>query len=262
MKADLSAIYIAPTPEPYLEHLTALGYTLPDRAAERLRSLVRALTADGRSPVRIVDLCASYAIVPALLAEGETMASLRARWSRIGDLGARPAGEPVDVHVVDSSAPAMAFAADSGLCDRATCADLRASTLPPALEDDLQHMDLCTVIGGLGYIGPAVFERVLESTAERARRPLFFFGIYRVYWPAALVSLFEARGYATVRVGDDFPGARDFVDADERAAAVAAARAAGLDPAGLEADGAYAGRLFMAVPRSEADRWRAWVAAS
>ncbi|KNB54204.1 hypothetical protein AC230_02915 [Streptomyces caatingaensis] len=256
-------IYDRPDPRAYFTRLAPLEYRIPHHAQPVFRAAVADLARrrPGR-PVTVVDLCCSYGINAALLNHDVTLDELYDRYTGPATAGlsraelaasdrefyaSRRRPEAVPVVGVDVSARAVAYAVDAGLLDAGFAENLEAAPAGPALAAALAPADLVTVTGGLSYIGPRTFDAVVAPSGGRVR--VVAFAVRPVdYRPVA--EALARHGLVTTASGRTYPQRR-FTGPEERRVVLERVRAAGLDPAGREAEGHYHAALYVSRPSAE-----------
>jgi hypothetical protein len=258
-KADFTGIYTAPDPRPYFAALAPLGYQVPEHATPLVRAEVDAPGRDTRART-VLDLCCSYGINAALLRTSVQLAELGARYTGPAlaplspdALAAADAAffraheERPDVRVLglDASAPAVGYATAARLLDRGFAEDLEREDPSPELAAALPTVGTVVCTGGVGYIGPTTFTRLLTHLPSDVRLVVY---VLRVFAYDDIEAVLAGHGLVTRRL----PGTvrqRRFVDATEQAAAVADVRARGLDPAGTESAGWFHADCFVSRPQ-------------
>jgi hypothetical protein len=249
-KADFSAIYTRPDPRAYYRALEPLGYQVPAHALPVVEEVL-----DGRP---VLDLCCSYGTNAALLRTSVDLAGLTARYTDPALAGLSPA-ELADADAayfagrrrrdvrmlgVDASEPAVTYAGRAGLLDAAFAEDLESADPSPALAAALAGVGTIVCTGGVGYVGPATFTRLLAHAPADVRLVVF---VLRVFAYDAIAEVVAAHGLKT----EKRPGTvlqRRFADAAEQAGAVADVTARGLDPEGREAAGWFHAECFVSTP--------------
>jgi len=250
-KADFSAIYSGPDPRAYYRALQPLDYQVPAHALPVVEGVL-----DGRP---VLDLCCSYGTNAALLRTSVDLAGLTARYTdpaladlspvELADADAAffAAHRRRDVRMLglDASGPAVTYAGRAGLLDAAFAEDLETGDPSPALAAALADVGTIVCTGGVGYVGPATFTRLLAHVPPDVRLVVF---VLRVFAYDAIAEVVAAHGLTTQKR----PGTvrqRRFADTAEQAAAVADVAARGLDPEGREAAGWFHAECFVSIPR-------------
>lgn len=256
-KADFTSIYTAPDPRPYFSTLGPLGYQVPRHAEPVVEAVL-----DVRPGATVLDVCCSYGINAALLRGTVGYDDLVARHTdpaRAGLPSAQVVADdaafhaahrhPAGPHVVglDASAPAVGYGTATGLLDAGFAEDLETRDPSPALTAALAGVDVVMCTGGIGYVGPATFRRLLDAAARPERMFVVAF-VLRVFDYAPVVDVLDGFGLVTDRIPAAACRQRRFADADERAAACRDVAARGLDPTGYEAAGWYHADCFVTRP--------------
>lgn len=257
-KADFGRLYTEPDPRLYFRTLVPLGYQVPRHA------LPIARTAHARSGGAVLDVCCSYGINGALLRYAVGFDSLARRYadSRLSELSTselvaedrdffadrkRP-GSP-SVVGLDTSAPAIEYAMRVGTLTAGWAEDLESAAPSADLVEGMASVGLVLCTGGVGYIGPATFSRLLEA-APAPERLWFVVFVLRVFSYRSIASLLAEYGLVTERVPGSSVRQRRFVDAEEQSAAEQDVRSLGLEPAGKESTGWYYADCYLSRPRT------------
>lgn len=259
-KADFTDIYTQPDPRAYFRTLRPLGYQIPQRAMPVVDAMLAASARDGR-PRPVLDVCCSYGINAALLRFAVDLDEVGARCTDparaaldaddvIADdaafYAARP-GRDLRVYGLDLSTPAIDYSVAAGLHTDGWAENLEADDPSPALAAGLREVGLVVCTGGVGYIGPRTFDRIVAAVDDPADLWLAVF-VLRVFDYGEIAAALDGYGLVTEQLpGVTFPQRR-FADEGEAAAAVADVRARGLDPSGKEADGWYHADCFLTRP--------------
>lgn len=274
-KHDFDDVYDAGDPRAYVRALAPLDYRIPQHAHGVFCELAEARRlAAGGDAVTVTDLCCSYGINAALLKHTCTLEDLYQRYCSekfealsSDELAACDAGfyaerrRPSAPRVVglDLAANAVSYALRAGLLDAGYSENLEEAEPSAALQRDLAGTDLVTVTGGVGYIGPSTFDRVLTHVASD-----------RIPWVAAFVlrwvdyepvaETLARHGLVTERLsGRTFPQRR-FADDSERDFVLSTLADLGIDPDGKEAGGEHHTYFYLSrTPREAAqvpvDHW-------
>ncbi|MGA4843437.1 hypothetical protein [Streptomyces sp. G45] len=258
-KTRFDDIYDRPDPRAYFRRLAPYAYEIPHHAQGVFR---RALAARERGgPVTVLDLCCGYGVNAALLNHDVTLDELYAHYTS-EEADALTPGELVDrdkefyaarrrpgaarIIGVDSAPHATAYALAVGLLDEAYAENLERAAPSPALARALAGVGLIIVTGGISYVSHRTFDALLEQV----RLPLWVdaFVLRTVPYDRIAQSL-AAHGLVTTTDPGRLYPQRLFTGPDEQRDAVERVRAAGDDPAGLEAGGRYYTRLYESRPR-------------
>jgi SAM-dependent methyltransferase len=184
-KTDFNDTYDRLTPEAYYCTLRGLDYRLPELARPLIKRCLEAIRRiRDRSPMRVIDLCCGYGVNAALLNHKVDMDDLYDRYAKAAHTGLpaetvierdrrlfalrRHSPMEADVIGVDVAANALSYARDAGLLSEALPLNLERDNPDAKTRALFRTADLVTVTGGLSYIGPASFERLLDCfPAER-----------------------------------------------------------------------------------------------
>jgi SAM-dependent methyltransferase len=261
-KASFDDVYTQPDPRPYFAALRGLAYQLPQLAKPYFATLVAEhRAARGGSPPTVLDLGCSYGVNAVLYRCDVTMDELYAHYTgpqaqhldrdgllardrallrdRAADSGVRFVG-------LDTSAPALRYARAAGFLDDAVAADLERDPPDGDQSARLATADLVVSTGCLGYATETTVARLAGLPA--ARRPWMAHFVLRMFSYAPVAESLAALGYETVGVPGVFRQRR-FASAEERDRILAALRAAGVDPSGVETEGWLCAELHLSLPR-------------
>ncbi len=178
-KANFNDTYDRLTPEAYYRTLRGLDYRLPELARPLIKRCLEALRRiRGRNRIRVIDLCCGYGVNAALLNHNVDMDDLYDRYTDGAHAGLptetvierdrrlfalrRHSPMEADVIGVDVAANALTYARDTGLLTEALPLNLERENPDTKTRALFRAADMVTVTGGLSYIGPASFERVLD----------------------------------------------------------------------------------------------------
>ncbi|GAA2566284.1 hypothetical protein [Pseudonocardia hydrocarbonoxydans] len=252
-KADFSDVYGRRDPRGYFRTLIPLGYQVPQRARPVVESVLE------EHPGTVLDVCCSYGINAALLrhdvdldelgahAVAATRAELTPEQVIAEDtawFAARRRPSPPRVLGLDVSGPAIDYAVATGLMAAGWAEDLEAGDPSGSLVDGLAEVSLVLCTGGVGYVGPATFDRILTH-APNAWVLAF---VLRVFPYDDVARALAGHGLVTEKLPGTHPQRR-FADTAEAEAAVHDVRLLGLDPAGREADGWFHAEAYLSRPR-------------
>lgn len=254
-KTDFSTIYAQPDPRAYFRALRPLGYQIPQHARPVVESVL------GRHPGAVLDVCCSYGINAALLRFEVDLASLGARAADPARAGvspddvvaadaelfsALPRRADRQVFGLDASKPAVDYAVSTGLLAAGWAENLEEADPSPSLVAALGGVSLVLCTGGVGYVGPATFERLVAHAPDAW--VLAF--VLRVFPYDDVAAALADHGLVTEKLPGTFPQRR-FADSAEAAAALHDVTARGLDPAGREADGWFHAEAYLSRPARE-----------
>jgi hypothetical protein len=261
-KADFGGIYGSADPRGYYRALMPLGYQIPQRARPVFERLLACSAARAGQRRTILDVCCSYGINAALLRCELDLAALGERYldpqldtlSPAQLLAAdrefyrqhRRVSAPT-VLGVDSSAPAIDYALQAGILCQGWAEDLESEDPSPALAAGVGDVGLIVCTGGVGYIGPRTFERVLASIRAPEQLWVAVF-VLRVFSYDDIAASLARYGLVTEQIPGLSVPQRRFADPHEAHAAVQDVRRRGLDPRGKEADGWFYADGFLSRP--------------
>lgn len=252
-KADFGSIYDRADPTSYFTSLRPLRYRTPDVAAPIFRRCLAALTRQrGLARATVLDLCCGYGANAMLVNHRMTMEELYNRFS------ARRLTRPVEQRIredaewfatwrrpvpagqsarprfvgIDPAGHALNYARTTGLLATTIEADLENA--PPAQDAaaSIAPAVLVTVTGGMSYIGPKTFARVLAA-GSGGRRPWIATFPLRHIDVRPLAALLKRHGYVVEPWTQYGFAHRRFADRDERTRLTAATQVAiddGADP--------------------------------
>ncbi|MGJ7439549.1 hypothetical protein [Aquipuribacter sp. MA13-6] len=253
-KKDFSELYTSPDPRPYMRYFATQDYRVLAAGGELYRRVVDAMG----DPGSLVDVCASYGQDAAVLnhhLSGQELfdhytADVAASLSR-DELAARDRdfyatrrrSSALPVLGLDASAPAVGYGVDAGLLSAAVAGDVEAD---PAVDlSPFRDAGGVVVTGGVGYVGPLTFSRLLDSTAGR---PWVAGLVLRWVDLTPLADELRSRGYR-VQVAEDAPVVqRRVADDQERTAMLDRLRELGRAVGPVESGGHHAALPFLAVP--------------
>lgn len=252
-KADFSDVYAQRDPRAYFRTLIPLGYQVPQHARPVVESVLE------QHPGTVLDVCCSYGINATLLRHDVDLDGLGAHAveARRADLTPEQViaedtawfaarRRPVQRRVLglDVSGPAIDYSVATGLHAAGWAEDLEAGDPSGSLVDALAEVALVLCTGGVGYVGPATFDRILTHAPDAW--VLAF--VLRVFPYDDVATALAAHGLVTEKLPGTFPQRR-FADTAEAEAAVHDVRLLGLDPAGREADGWFHAEAYLSRPR-------------
>lgn len=254
-KADFSDIYARPDPRAYVATLERFEYQIPQRATPIFREVIGAAR-----PGRILDVCCSYGINSALLKSTADPGDVLTRYTdpalahlspaELAELDRGRYESDLDIVGLDISEPAIGYGRSSGLLDDGWAEDLESTDPSPELTKGVADTDLVISTGGIGYVGVATVERLLNAINRPGDLWLAIF-VLRVFDYSEISELLAGRGLVTERLPATFPQRR-FADSGEQEAAVNDVRALGLDPTGKESAGWYHAHCYITRPAGTA----------
>lgn len=251
-KADFTDVYQGRDPRAYFRTLVPLEYQVPQHALPVVESVLE------QHPGTVLDVCCSYGINATLLRHDVDLDGLGAHAVDPGRAGlapdqviaedaawfaARRRRPELRVLGLDVSRPAIDYAVATGVMADGWAEDLEAADPSPSLIDALAGVSLVLCTGGVGYVGPATFDRI-RTHAPDAWVLAF---VLRVFPYDDVAAALAGHGLVTEKLPGSFPQRR-FADAAEADAALHDIALLGLDPAGREADGWFHAEAFLSRP--------------
>lgn len=251
-KADFSDVYGQRDPRAYFRTLIPLEYQVPQHALPVVESVLE------RHPGPVLDVCCSYGINATLLRHDVDLDRLGAHAVEAGRAGLTPEQVIAEdtawfaarrshperrVLGLDVSAPAIDYAVATGVMAAGWAEDLEAGDPSGSLVDGLAGVSLVLCTGGVGYVGPATFDRILTHAPDAW--VLAF--VLRVFPYDDVARALAGHGLVTEKLPGTFPQRR-FADTAEAEAAVHDVRLLGLDPTGRETDGWFHAEAYLSRP--------------
>lgn len=257
-KANFDAIYNLPDPRRYYRTLGALDYRIPTEAKPVFRTVMEAMD---RDHIHVVDIGCSYGVNAAVIQYDLDFADLVSRY-RSPKIAKKSVAESIfddaayfvdaDKIVeatftgVDVAREAAGYAKAVGLLDSVIVQNLEEEPLSPDAAAMVSNADLIITTGAVGYVTERTFARVLDAVEGEA--PWIAAFSLRQFPFDAIAAEMTGFGLATEKLQDRTFPQRRFRDEEERAGAIAAVEALGLDPSGLEASGNYYADFYLATP--------------
>ncbi|MFI6042843.1 class I SAM-dependent methyltransferase [Nocardia sp. NPDC051321] len=264
-KASFDDIYDRPDPRDYYARMSDLDYRIPELAKPVFQQQIREYRASARvSTLTVLDIGCSYGVNAALLRFDTTMPELAEHYrSADGDhaalvardreaLGSRDGLADVRFLGMDASAPALAYARETGLLHDTVHADLESGEPTDEQRELLATADIIISTGCIGYVTEKTLARV--ATAHPRRRPWMAHFVLRMFDFAPIAAELAALGYRTEQAPGLFEQRRFASDA-EQAQVLNALSAKGIDTTDRETEGwLYAGLyLSRPLPKHHAD---------
>lgn len=265
-KTNFDEIYSDPDPRAFYRTLGSLEYRIPGHGQRVFRRVIDLLEKNGRADdaVTMMDLCCSYGVNAALVNHELTLDDLYGRYnSRDLDgvssqdlmasdreyYAAHRRDRPARMYGLDAAAPAIRYAAGSGLLDGSFAEDLESHDPTAELAAAAAATDVITVTGGVGYVTSRTFGRLLDA----AERPPWVaaFVLRTVPYEPIRETLAE-HGLVTEQYGGRTFTQRRFADEQEQEGALKVLDEADVDPTGREADGYYHTDFFLSRPPEDA----------
>jgi hypothetical protein len=267
-KISLDDIYTRPDPRAYFSTLRDLDYFIPQLAKPHFHRFIQEYRdATGVQCPTVLDIGCSYGINAALLRCDATMEELYERYSGPGadklsmaELlerdremilvrgGALDGAGGVRFLGLDSSRPALTYAAGAGFVDGAVHADLEENEPTARQRERLAAVDLVISTGCVGYVTERTIGRIVAAAPE-GRKPWMAHFVLRMFPFDPVEKTLDAAGYETVHPDETFRQRR-FATAEERSQVLDTLAAAGVDGAGPEREGWLSARLHISRPTS------------
>ncbi len=185
-KSSFNDIYDQPHAGPYYRALAPLDYQAPHHAQPIFRRLAAAVARHrGVAQPTVLDLCAGYGVNAALMNHEVRLKDLYEHYLALPDeapldllisrdrryfADARRRPAVARVIAQDVAGQALAYARKAGIVDDTLQVDFERDDVPDEALELVRRADLITVTGGLSYIGPETFGRIL-SAFPRHRKP-------------------------------------------------------------------------------------------
>lgn len=265
-KADFSLIYNQSDPRQYFTTLNPLSYQIPQLAIPYIHRVLEA-SSQGDTTPKILDVCCSYGINGALLRYDIEYSAMEAHF-----IGSKVPGGHEDkvtldktffsskarhpqlpVVGLDIAANAIRYAVEVGLLSQGFAEDLETNEPSSQLTEALGNINLIVCSGGVGYVGPSTFRRILSATSEPSEVCCVAF-VLRIFSFSEIAAVFKEHGLVTEKVPGIVFRQRKFSSAGERDAAISSVEARGLDPTNLESDGWFYAECYITRPATEAGR--------
>lgn len=259
-KASFDSIYTADDPRPYFRTLRRYDYRIPELARPHFARLLEEYrAARGVAVPTVLDVGCSYGVNAALLRCDVTLGQLYDRYGTADgsrddlvaadrELVTASRGAAVRVVGLDTSEPALAYAADAGFLDDGVAADLESGELTEAQRRQLAGVGLVVSTGCIGYVTEKTLLRVVDAVGEP--RPWMAHFSLRMFPYDTIAGHLDDLGYETTVVDGSFRQRR-FVS--EREQQLVLRRLAEL---GIEEDGEASGWLYARLHVSRPARER------
>ncbi|MEV5650789.1 class I SAM-dependent methyltransferase [Nocardia sp. NPDC052254] len=254
-KASFDDIYDRPDPSAYCRRMAELDYRIPELARPAFAELIDEYEATTGIVPTVLDLGCSYGVNAAVLRFGTTVAELADHYGGadtatcIARDRARLAADDrlprVRLIGMDASAPALDYAAATGLLHETVHADLESRDPTESQRRVLGAADLVISTGCVGYVTGSTLTRV--ARAHGTRLPWMAHFVLRMYAFEPIARELAALGYRTERRPGTFRQRR-FASAAEQQQVVNTLSANGIDTTGYESDGWLHAHLYISRP--------------
>ncbi len=254
-KASFDDIYERPDPSAYCRRMAELDYCIPELARPAFAELIDEYEATTGIAPTVLDLGCSYGVNAAVLRFGTTVAELDEHY-RDADTAtciardrARLAADDrlprLRLIGMDASAPALDYAAATGLLHETVHADLESGDPTESQRRVLGSADMVISTGCVGYVTGSTLTRV--TRAHGTRLPWMAHFVLRMYAFEPIAQELAALGYRTERRPGTFRQRR-FASAAEQQQVVNTLAANGIDATGYESDGWLHAYLYISRP--------------
>ena len=265
-KANMDDIYNQTDPRMYFGKLEKLGYAIPGFAKPIFQQLISHLQRRRNDTVRVLDLGCSYGVNAALLKHNLSLRELFEHWGqkKLEDATSEEViandrhffadlGEPEDIEVIglDVAKNAIAYAEDVGLLDEGFAINLETNLLSATANEELASVDLVASTGCVGYVTEKSFERLLPAITQ-GRSPWMGNFVLRMFPFDAIEETLNGWDYVTEKLADQTFFQRRFDSTDERDQMLEQLSARGIDPTGMEAEGALLAEFYLSRPIKDA----------
>ncbi|AHH18174.1 hypothetical protein NONO_c33870 [Nocardia nova SH22a] len=257
-KASFDDIYDRPDPSAYCRRMAELDYCIPELARPAFSDIIAEYEKTTGSVPTVLDLGCSYGVNAAVLRFGTTVAELAEHYGDadtatcIARDRARLAADDrlpgLRLIGMDASAPALDYAAATGLLHETVHADLESGDPTESQRRILGQADLVISTGCVGYVTGRTLTRVARSHGTRL--PWMAHFVLRMYAFEPIARELAALGYRTERRPGTFRQRR-FASAAEQQQVVNTLAANGIDATGYESDGWLHAYLYISRPADE-----------
>ncbi|MEZ5855450.1 MAG: class I SAM-dependent methyltransferase [Hyphomicrobiaceae bacterium] len=265
-KIVLDDIYNQKDPRAYFTTLGELDYCIPEAARPVFANIIEAYkSVKNAHSIKVVDLGCSYGVNAALMKTDMTMRDLYNHYAgeTVGEINrdkllaldqrifaSEAAASDITVIGLDAAPNALDYAEKAGIIDGQIHANLEQKNLQPAQQHLLRDSDLVVSTGCIGYIGERTLEQVLDASPDK--QPWMAHFVLRMFPFDPIGEMLAERGYVTAK-GSKPVQQRLFASEEEQSQVLARLIKLGIDPSGLEADGAFYADLYVSRPAGECD---------
>jgi hypothetical protein len=259
-KVNFDDVYNLPDPRRYYRTLGALDYRIPSEARPIFDAVIDAIEP---SVPTVIDVGCSYGVNAAMIKYGLDFAKLVARY-RASSVNGDSVAETIfsdaaffaDMPIVrdarfvgvDVAAEAAGYGKAVGLLDEAATENLEVAPPSPRAASVFEGADLIITTGAVGYVTEQTFEAIMEASKGTPSCVAAF--TLRQFPFDRIAERLSDFGLETEKLEGRYFPQRNFADAEERAGALSALDALGVDPKRLESEGRYFAEFYLASPRN------------
>lgn len=267
-KATFDDVYEALTPHAYIAAMATNGYEIGEQARPYCVAAAELLRErnPGPWPVQMLDVGCSYGIGSAFVKYGCSFDEMVAFFASRAPHEYRAACDATrawlnivpptcDVRAVglDSSAPAIRFAVDSGLLDGGLARNFEEPGAVPSDEDTawIRSCNLLISTGAIGYVTDRTLGAVLAHLGKDYpgdSGPFAVVTILRMFDVAPIEAAFQERGLSFGPVPGVRLPQRRFTDAEERQKVLSVLHDRAIDTRDWEEQGRHFADLYLAAP--------------
>ena len=236
-KADFDDVYIKPTPHSYISTMSSHGYQIGEQARPYFKSAADLLGELNQQawPVQMLDIGCSYGIGSALVKYGCSFDEIVSFYSSRAPmnyasccdvmrtwLNVTPPACDIRCVGLDSSAPAIKFALDSGLLDGGIARNYENGASKKQEAEEIAWYRSCNLLvscGAIGYVTDKTLNAVLTHLGKDhpgSQGPFAVMTILRMFDTEAIASTFERYGYRFEAVPGIILRQRKFIDEQEK----------------------------------------------
>ena len=268
-KADFDDVYVLPTPHSYISTMAKHGYQIGDQARPYFKATAEMLSELNQEawPVQMLDIGCSYGIGSALVKYGCSFDEIISFYSSRAPknyasccdvmrmwLNVTPPACDIRCVGLDSSAPAIKFALDSGLLDGGIARNYEAKTPAAPKKDEIAWFRSCNLLissGAIGYVTDKTLSAVLPHLGKDHPGnygPFAIMTILRMFDTQSISSVFERYGYRFEPVPGITLKQRKFIDDKEKREVIQILRKMGVSTQQFEDTGELFANLYIAAP--------------
>lgn len=272
VKADFNNVYVMPTPHSYISTMSDHGYQIGDEARPYFTAAAELLGELNQEawPVHMLDIGCSYGIGSALVKYGCSFDEIVSFYSSRAPmnyasccdvmrmwLNVTPPACDIRCVGLDSSAPAIKFALDSGLLDGGIARNYENGASKKQLSNEIAWYRSCNLLvscGAIGYVTSKTLDAVLPHLGKDhpgSHGPLAVMTILRMFDTKAIAAAFERFGYRFGVVPGIALKQREFIDNQEKNKIIELIHGMGISTRGLEDTGELFAHLYIAAPHDQ-----------